>query len=356
MNPIRVALIGYGYASKTFHAPLVAGVPGLTLQVVCTGRDPAPVWADWPEVAVVGTVDEVLARSDVDLVVVPTPNDTHHAIARAALLHGKHVVVDKPFTVTLDEGRELEELARERGRLLSVFHNRRWDADFLTLQQVMHSGQLGRIVHFESHFDRYRPEVRARWREQAGAGTGLWYDLGPHLLDQALMLFGTPAAVSLDLARQRDGAQADDWFQARLRYGQRNEALRVILHASALVASPGPRFAVHGTAGSYVKHGLDTQEDALKAGARPRHGMQGLSDLFGIDPRVGTLTTAPSGTPVPQPWPTLRGDYLAYYAAVRDALQGQGPNPVPAHEALRVMTLIEAGLQSAREGREVEIQ
>lgn len=355
MNPVRVGLIGYGYASKTFHAPLVSAVTGLALVAISTRRDPAEVLSDWPGVAIERSPQALLARADIDLVIIPTPNDTHHPLARAALLQGKHVVVDKPFTVTLEQGRELAGMAQARGRLLSVFHNRRWDADFLTLRHLLQTGRLGRIVHFESHFDRYRPRVRDRWREQGGVGTGLWYDLGPHLLDQALLLFGMPAAMTLDLACQRDGARTDDYFHAMLRYGTRNQALRVVLHAGTLVGSPGARLAVHGTAGSYVKHGLDTQEDALKAGARPHAGPEGLAQLYGVDPRVGTLTTYEGDAAVPQPWPTLRGDYTSYYSQLRDALLGAGPNPVPPHEALQVMALIEAGRRSAAEHREVAI-
>jgi len=353
MSVVRVGLIGYGYASKTFHAPLIAGVPGLQLTAV-SSSDAAKVHADWPGLPVEPDAQGLIARADVDLVIVPTPNDTHHALAKAALLAGRHVVVDKPFTVTLAEARELDTLARAQQRLLSVFHNRRWDADFLTLQGLLGSGLLGRVVHFESHFDRYRPQVRDRWREQAGNGGGLWYDLGPHLLDQALQLFGQPEAIWLDLALQRDGARTDDCFHAQLRYGGLHQGLRVILHASALVPAVGPRFTVHGTLGSFVKHGLDTQEDRLKAGERPQ--LQALGD-WGRDPHDGVLTlpgteTGAEGT---QQRPTVPGNYLAYYAAVRDAILRGLPNPVPAAQAMQVMALIEAGLRSHAERREMPV-
>lgn len=343
MSALRVGLLGYGYASKTFHAPLIAGVPGLQLAAV-SSSDAAKVQADWPGLPVEQTAQALIARDDIQLVVVPTPNDTHHALAKAALLAGKHVVVDKPFTVTLPEAQELQVLAQAKGVVLSVFHNRRWDADFLTLQSLLASGLLGRVVHFESHFDRYRPEVRARWREQAGRGGGLWYDLGPHLLDQALQLFGLPEAIWLDLALQRDGAATDDYFHAQLRYGGLHEGLRVILHASALVPAVGPRFIVHGTRGSFVKQGLDPQEDQLKAGARPR--LDALGD-WGRDTQDGVLTLPQSPTaPAQQARPTVPGNYLAYYAAVRDAILHHAPNPVPAAEAMQVMALIEAGMHS----------
>ncbi|AKJ30291.1 oxidoreductase [Caldimonas brevitalea] len=345
MNTLRVGLLGYGYASKTFHAPLIAGVPGLQLAAV-SSRDAAKVHADWPGLTVEPTPEALIARPDLDLIVVPTPNPTHHPLAKAALLAGKHVVVDKPFTVTLAEARELDALARHRRRVLSVFHNRRWDGDFLGLRALLDAGSLGRVVHFESHFDRFRPQVRARWREQSGPGAGLWYDLGPHLVDQALQLFGVPDAVTLDLAVLRDGAETDDYFHAQLRY----ERLRVVLHASSLSAAPGPRFVMHGTRGSYVKHGLDPQEDLLKGGARP--SLQALGD-WGSDSEPGRLTLEDTSQ---QAVAAPAGNHLAYYAALRDALWSGGPPPVTAEDAIAVMAVIEAGSRSAAERREVALQ
>ncbi|HEY9025090.1 MAG TPA: oxidoreductase, partial [Burkholderiaceae bacterium] len=258
---LRVGLIGYGYAGKTFHAPLIAAVPELELAAVASS-DAAKVHADWPGVTVHRSPAELIARDDLDLVVIATPNDTHHPLARDALRAGRHVVVDKPFTVALADARELAALARERGRLLSVFHNRRFDGDFLTIRRLLANGALGRVVQMDSRHDRWRPEVRQRWRESAGPGAGLWFDLGPHLVDQALQLFGAPRAIALERALVRDGALADDWFHATLRY----DRLQVHLHASMLAAASAPRFTLHGTGGSFVKLGLDPQEDALKAG------------------------------------------------------------------------------------------
>ncbi|WP_417069633.1 oxidoreductase [Niveibacterium terrae] len=341
---LRVGLVGYGYASKTFHAPLIAAVPGLKLTAIASS-DPAKVHADWPDLAVEPSPQALFDRPDIALVVIPTPNETHFPLAQAALAAGKHVVVDKPFTVTLAEARELDELARSSGRMLSVFHNRRWDADFLTLKRVLASGELGRIVHFESHFDRYRPQVRARWREESGPGSGLWYDLGSHLLDQALHLFGLPDAISLDLANQREGASVDDWFHALLRYGR----CRVILHGGAVVPVPAARFTVHGSLGSFVKLGLDPQEEALKLGHFPPRSN------WGVDPREAELTVW-RGAEAQSRWLRCeRGDYPAYYAAVRDAIHGAGPNPVSAADAIRVIGLLELGLQSARERREIPV-
>ncbi len=337
---LSVGIVGYGFAAKTFHAPLIAGVPGLKLAAI-SSSDPAKAAADWPDVPVEATPAALFARPDIDLVVIPTPNETHFPLARAALAAGKHVVVDKPFTVTLAEARTLQDEAAKTGRLLSVFHNRRWDSDFLTLRRVIASGELGRIVHFESHFDRYRPDVRARWREQATPGSGLWYDLGSHLLDQVLQLFGLPESISLDLALQRHVTEVDDWFHAVLRYGES----RVILHGSALVPVPPPRFTVHGNLGSFIKYGLDPQEEVLKTGQRPP------APDWGLDPLPATLSVWRDGACQSRELTCVAGDYPAYYAGVRDAINGAGPNPVTADEAIRVIGLIELGLQSAQQGR-----
>jgi predicted dehydrogenase len=264
------------------------------------------------------------------MVVIATDNQSHHPLAKAALLAGKHVVVDKPCAVSLAQTQDLLATARTVGKMLTVFQNRRWDADFLALQQVLASGALGRIVHFESHFDRFRPEVPGRWRDQDLPGSGLWVDLGAHLVDQALLLFGAPDELQLDLACQRQGAIVNDYFHAQLRYPTRHPGLRVLLHGSALVPSPGPRFVVHGTRASLVKHGLDVQEDALKAGARPQ--WDHLGD-WGRDPLVGTVTTPTDTGPAVTTAPDVPGNYLAYYAQVRDYLQGKAAAPAvePAH-------------------------
>ncbi|OHX14921.1 oxidoreductase [Chromobacterium sphagni] len=330
---LRVGLLGFGYAGATFHAPLLVATPGVKLMAVASSR-PELVRSALSEVRVFPSPEELLTGSDVDLVVIATPNDSHFPLARAALLAGKHVVVDKPFTVRADEAGQLAAQAEQAGLLLSVFHNRRWDADFLTVQKLLAEGALGRVTHFESHFDRYRPQVRERWRESAQAGAGLWYDLGPHLLDQALRLFGAPLAMMLERAALRDGAQADDWFHAQLRYADK----RVILHASALVADAGPRFAIHGTGGSFTKYGLDPQEDALKAGGRP-----GQAE-WGRDATSGRLLLAGSE---PVEYPGETGDYTRYYAGVRDAILDGAANPVAAREAWQVMVLLELGLESA---------
>ena len=336
-DSIRVGLIGYGYASKTFHAPLIAGTPGMTLAAV-SSSDATKVHADWPTVPVVSEPKHLFNDPDIDLIVIPTPNDTHFPLAKAALEAAKHVVVDKPFTVTLSQARELDALARSSGRLLSVFHNRRWDSDFLTVKALLSEGTLGEIVYFESHFDRFRPQVRNRWRELAGPGSGIWYDLAPHLLDQTVNLFGLPVSMTVDLAQLRPGAQTTDYFHAILSYPQR----RVVLHGTMLAAAESARYIIHGTRGSYVKFGLDPQEDRLKNGERlPQED-------WGYDMRDGVVTKVEGETLVEETLLTSPGNYPAYYAAVRDALNGTGENPVPASQAIQIMELIELGIESAK--------
>ncbi|EOF4703676.1 oxidoreductase [Klebsiella sp. RHBSTW-00215] len=336
-DAIRVGLIGYGYASKTFHAPLISGTPGMTLAAV-SSSDESKVLADWPVVKVVSEPGQLFSDPTLDLIVIPTPNDTHFPLAKAALEAGKHVVVDKPFTVTLSQARELDAVAKREGRLLSVFHNRRWDSDFLTVKALINEGLLGEVGYFESHFDRYRPQVRNRWREQGGPGSGIWYDLGPHLLDQVVNLFGLPVSMNVDLAQLRPGSQSTDYFHAVLAYPQR----RVVLHGTLLAAAETARYIIHGSRGSYVKYGLDPQEERLKGGDRlPQED-------WGYDMRDGLLTRVEGEERSEESWLTLPGNYPAYYAAIRDALNGSGDNPVPAGQAIHIMELIELGLESAR--------
>lgn len=344
---LRVGLLGFGYASQTFHAPLIQAVAGLQITAV-SSSDPAKVHRSLgADVTVYGEAEALIASADVDLVVIATPNLTHHALACAALEAGRHVVVDKPFTASADQAEALMALAQTQGRHLSVFHNRRWDSTVLTVRKLLQAGTLGAIRHARLHFDRYRPQPRVRWREAAGQGGGLWMDLGPHLLDEALQYFGWPQAIQLDLATLRPQAQIDDHFQAVLRYA---DGLRVTLHASNVSAAPGPRIELHGLKGSYVKRGMDRQEDALKAGLRPQID---APDAWGADPDEGELTVLEGETLVTRALATERGDYAEYYRQIRDCLLGQGANPVPAEDALAVMRLLDAGLASARLRSEV---
>jgi len=335
-SPIRVALIGYGFAARTFHAPLIRAVPGLSLDVVASSR-PEQVRADLPDVAVVNDPMRAIVDADLDLVVIATPNDTHFPLAQAALRAGKHVVVDKPMTPSLPEAIELRTTARAHGRLLSVFHNRRWDSDFLTVRQAMQEGLVGEVRHFESRIERFRPQVRDRWRERPGAGTGLWWDLGPHLVDQALSLFGWPDTVQASFARQRDGATTDDWAHVVLSFG----ATRAVLQVGMLAAIPGARFVVHGTRGSLVKAQPDPQESQLLAGVRPGDPQWGVDR----DPLQWRCDDDALQTRA-----ALPGDQSRFYAGLADAIAGNGANPVPPEEAIAIMAILQAATDSASDG------
>lgn len=341
-SPIRTALIGYGYAARTFHAPLINAVPRLSMALVASSR-PEQVRAELPSVEIEADPMQAVVAPGIDLVVIATPNDTHFPLAQAALRAGKHVVVDKPMTPDLSQASELRATAQANDRLLSVFHNRRWDSDFLSVRQAMGEGLIGEARHFESRLERFRPQVRDRWRERPGPAAGLWWDLGPHLVDQALMLFGWPDTVQANLAQQRSGATTDDWAHVVLGFG----ATRAVLHAGMLAAIPGPRFVVHGTRGSLVKVQPDRQEQQLLAGLRP-----GDPD-WGIDP--DPLQWRRDDGPI-QTRAAVPGDQSRFYAELAQAIAGDGPNPVAPDEAVRVMAVMEAAMRSVTQGRAVSLE
>ena len=326
---IRVGLIGYGLAGAVFHEPLIKACDGLELTAVLTSRQ-HPLR--------VGSVEELLGRCD--LVVVASPNDSHFPLAKVALEQGKHVVVDKPFTVTVEEADALISLARGAERILTVFHNRRWASDFLSLRQVL--PRLGELFLVEAHWDRFRPEVRERWRERPGPGAGLLADLGPHMIDEMLQLFGMPDAVSADIFAQRPGAMVDDYFDLRLDYGSR----RVCLRASSMISQPRPRFAVHGSGGSFVKHGLDPQEEQLRSGMDPR------DPRFGVEESSGTLTLSDGST---EQVPGERGRYLDFYTAVVAAIDDGAPAPVDPADARDGLALIALARRAAALGQRLPV-
>lgn len=343
MANLRAGLVGFGLAGQMFHGPLIATTDGLELAVIVS-RDPAKVHARFPGTTTVGTFDALLCDSSIDLVVVASPDEFHHGQTLAALDAGKHVVVDKPFALTFDEAHAMSRRARQRGKLLSVFHNRRWDADFVTLKQLIGSGALGEVTFFESHFDRYRPEMPTRWKDQRRAG--VWQDLGPHLVDQALQLFGRPLAIFADLSAQKPNGLVIDYAHILLRY----ERMRAIVHISQTVPDHALRFVVHGTGGSYIKHGLDRQESQAKAGMSP------VAPGWGNDPDKGMFSPVQDGAAGRAvAIDNLQGNYQAYYHGVRDAILGVGPNPVPPEQALSVMEILDAGLESVRLRSEIEL-
>ncbi|MET7682847.1 Gfo/Idh/MocA family oxidoreductase [Streptomyces sp. NPDC005423] len=346
--PLRVGLVGYGLAGSVFHAPLIAATEGLTLDTVVTS-DPGrreQARAEFPDIRFAATADELLDRADsLDLIVVASPNKTHVPLATAALGAGLPVVVDKPVAGTAAEARALAALAEERGLLLSVFQNRRWDNDFLTLRKLLAEGALGDVWRFESRFERWRPRPKGGWRESGDPAEigGLLYDLGSHVVDQALALFGPAASVYAESDIRRPGAETDDdTFIALTHAG----GVRSHLYVSATTAQLGPRFRVLGSRAGYVKYGLDPQEAALRDGERPGPGWgREPESVYG---RVGAGESPLTGAGRPEP--TLAGDYPAYYAAVAAALLDGAPNPVTALEAAAALDVLEAARRSARDG------
>ncbi|GGO89137.1 Gfo/Idh/MocA family oxidoreductase [Wenjunlia tyrosinilytica] len=348
--PSRVGLVGYGLAGSVFHGPLIEATDGLALTSVVTAdpdrRD--QVRAQHPEALVLSAFDELLAAHP-DLIVVASPNRTHVPLARAALEAGIAVVVDKPLAGTAAEGQALVELAAERGLLLSVFQNRRWDNDFLTLRSLMDKGELGDVLRFESRFERWRPELKGGWRESGDPAEvgGLLYDLGSHLVDQALTLFGPPEQVYAEVDVRREGARADDdaFIALRHRGGARSH-----LWMSAVASRLGPRLRVLGSRAGYVKYGLDPQEAALKEGWDP---VSTHDHTWGAEPEEmwGTVGAGEDTRLVP----SLPGDYPAYYRGIAKALREGGPAPVEGSDAVNVLCVLEAAGRSAAEGRAVRL-
>jgi scyllo-inositol 2-dehydrogenase (NADP+) len=339
-------LVGFGMSSRVFHAPLITTNPDLRLTHIVERHGDEAAKA-YPRATIVRDLDVLLSEPTVQLVVVATPNPTHFEIASRALKAGKHVVVDKPFTISTKEADALIAQSRAAGLLLSVFQNRRWDGDFLTVQQILKQGVLGRIAEFESRYDRFRPTRNPNaWREQSVPGSGLLYDLGSHLLDQAIVLFGRPTGIYAELRREREEAVADDSFEVHLEYPQ----LRVMLRAGMLVCEPSPRYVLYGTRGSYVKYGLDPQEAALKSGTLPNQPDWGMEK----EEAWGTHTQCENGLRRTK-YPTLAGSYPSYYANVARALRGEEELRVKPDEAREVIRLIELAQQSSAEKRMISV-
>lgn len=361
-----MALVGYGLAGSVFHAPLIATTEGLALDTIVTSNPERQeqARAEFGDgVRFTATPEELWARADeLDLIVIASPNKTHVPLATAALKAGLPVVVDKPLAGTAAEARELGALADERGLLLSVFQNRRWDNDFLTVRKLLAEGELGDVWRFESRFERWRPQPKGGWRESGDPAEigGLLYDLGSHVVDQALVLFGPAASVYAETDIRRPGAQTDDDTFIAITH---TNGVRSHLYVSATTAQLGPRFRVLGSGAGYVKHGLDPQEADLREGKRP-----GSTADWGVEPeslwgRVGAggpSQTFSTGGESPltgggRPEPTLPGAYPAYYAAIAAALRDGAPNPVTAHEAAAALDVLEAARRSATERTAVSL-
>lgn len=352
---IGVAVVGFGLAGRVFHAPFVSAVPGLRLEAIVQRKGDEAAKA-YPKTRILRSFEDALSDAAVQLVVVATPNATHYALAKQALEAGKHVVVDKPFTATSAEAKELGDLAQAKGLVLVPFHNRRWDGDFLTVSKLVGANAMGRLVTYESHFDRFRPMPRENtWKEAGNDANGMLFDLGPHLVDQALVLFGVPEAITASVRRDRDHTDIEDAFDITLHYP------RLLAHcrASWLACNASPRFLLHGTKGSFKKYGLDPQEPALIGGAKvPR---MGEGDWLG-EPEAdwGVLTVAPDaanpGTVIKEPVRTENGDYRLYYANVRDAINGAAELVVKPEDAYRVIRLLEMARESSAEGRTLRVE
>ncbi|MFF3907289.1 Gfo/Idh/MocA family oxidoreductase [Streptomyces sp. NPDC001848] len=352
-TPLRVGLVGYGLAGSVFHAPLIAATEGLVLDTVVTSNPERQqqVRTEFPDVRLAATADELWPRAgELDLIVVASPNKTHVPIATAALEAGLPVVVDKPVAGTAAEARGLATLAEERGLLLSVFQNRRWDNDFLTLRKLLAEGELGDVWRFESRFERWRPKPKGGWRESGDPAEigGLLYDLGSHVVDQALVLFGPVTSVYAESDVRRPGAEADDDTFIALTH---TSGVRSHLYVSATAAQLGPRFRVLGSRAGYVKYGLDPQEAALREGLRP--GPEWGQEPESLWGRIGAGDSPLTGGG--DAVPTVPGDYPAYYKAVAAALREDGPNPVTALEAAEALDVLEAARRSAHEGVEVKL-
>jgi scyllo-inositol 2-dehydrogenase (NADP+) len=370
--PIRTAVLGYGLAGRVFHCPFVSAVPGLELSAIAlrspeSARKTAEAVASiYPQARILSSIDEAIQSPEIDLIVVGTPNDSHVEYAEAALRSGKHVVVDKPLAPTSAEANHLIDLAARHGLVLAPFHNRRFDGDFQTVKKLIHAGTLGRVNTVLSHYDRFRPIQRPNsWKEETGPASGLLFDLGPHLLDQALGLFGTPTHITASVRSDRDQTIIDDAFDIVLDFTVNGRNLRYECHSTMLAAEPSPRFLVHGTHGSFTKFGLDPQEAALLAGNRPP--MLTESDAEGetswiTEPQSlwGVLTEATQRTePVKverHDYPTVPGDYRQFYASVRSAIHGDSALAIPASAGYRTIRLIELAFQSSSEGRTLPVE
>lgn len=328
--PINVALVGFGFSGRTFHAPFLNVLEDYNLCWVVSSNA-EKVQETLPRAQVESDFSNVLKDPTLDLIVIATPNTTHYELAKASLEAGKHVVIDKPFTIHSKEAQDLIKIAQRQKRILTVYHNRRWDGDFLTIKKLIAEKVLGEIYLYEAHFHRYRPLPNPqRWKENEGLGSGILYDLGSHLLDQAVSLFGLPSAIDADIITQRPGAIADDYVHLILKYG----AKRVILKASNLVYSPGPRYQLHGTNGSFLKYGIDPQEQDLIAGRIP------LCKTWGQDKEEnhGILSVNKRHARVP----TIPGNYATFYKSLAKAIDNNSPPPILAEEAYQVMLLLEA--------------
>ena len=332
---INTALIGYGTRGKFFHAPLIQVTEGLRLHTVLE-RSKNESKARYPDVHIARSLEEILSDKSIELVVITTPNETHDDFVKQALLADKHVIVDKPFSIKSSEATALIELSKKQNKKLTVYHNRRLDGDFLTVQKILHEKILGDLLEYEVHFDRFRPEIKQQaWREEDKPGSGILYDLGSHLIDQALVLFGIPEKISADVQIQRTGGKADDCFEIVLHY----KTHKAILKAGMLVKEAGPHFILKGNQGTFIKYEMDPQENELKKGTSP------VGKDWGEDPyeNWGELNLEGKISKIK----TQRGDYVEFYRNIYQAITEEAPLMVKAEEAMQVIRMIELAKKSS---------
>lgn len=347
MTPIKTALCSFGMSGWVFHAPFLQVHPGFELYAVWE-RSKNLAEQKYPGVITYRSLDELLADENIELVVVNTPNYTHYEYAKKALLAGKHVIVEKPFTVASSEGEELIRLAASQRRMLSVYHNRRYDSDYRTIKKLLEEGLIGNIVEAEFHYDRFKEELSPKvHKELPGPGTGALYDLGSHLIDQALQLFGAPQALFADITIMRPVSKVDDYFELLLYY----PSSRVRLKSSYQVREALPGYVLHGSKGSFIKPKTDVQEGLLQSGALPN-----IPD-WGREPESerGLLHTNKDGGIIREHLPSLQGNYLDYYEGIYQSLRNNAAVPVSAEDGLNVVRIIEAAIESSREHRVINL-
>lgn len=342
-SPIKTAVIGYGFSAKTFHIPFVSALDEFELVAISTSNGEA-VAQDWPNAQHYTAASDLLIESDAELVIITAPNDVHFELTKQAIENGKHVIIEKPFVTNVADGEALIALAKEKNRILSVYHNRRWDGDFLTAKKLIEEKRIGELKHFESHFDRFRPEVRQRWREQATDGGGILFDLGSHLIDQALELFGLPDAISAECKMMREGSTNVDYFDVVLHYPNH----LAIVHGDLFSAGPNKRFTLKGTKGTYEKCGLDSQEPRLIEGIHPTEP----SWADETPDNYGRLYSADSSETVA----TERGGYQHYFLKMAEAISNNTTPPVKAEDALWNIKLIELAMESSRLGQKLPVK